>query len=196
MPRFASPAAFSAIRSSRRPTRPDTRSRVSSPTELELVDGDRLIGERDPDRRGVADRVIALVRTRGQQTHVDGVDDPIDFQMLEVGERADDVERSGGDGGRERRQLGHAQPDVRIQRAVVEAEGQIRVGRSGQRNAARAGQSSRGDDASIVAAQLLAAQAPGCSRTCPTGSSAMRRSFTEIARRHSGAGERRRRRQP
>ena len=40
MPRLASPAACSAIRSSLRPTVPDTRSRVSLADQLQLVDPD------------------------------------------------------------------------------------------------------------------------------------------------------------
>ena len=130
---------------------PPTRSRVSIADQLQLVDADLLLVEREADRRGVLHGVV-------EQPHVERIDRAVDEQMIEVGQLADDADRAAGDRGGERRQLRHEQADVGIERAVVEAERQLGVGLRRQRDAAGAGEREPRRGGVDLAAELVAAK--------------------------------------
>src|SRR5256885_12683048 len=66
--------------------------------------------------------------------------DLVDDEMIRIRELADDADGAGDHGGRERRQLRHEQPHVRIERRVVEAERQLGLGLRRQRDVAGAGE--------------------------------------------------------
>ncbi len=119
--------------------------------ELQVLDADDVLIEREPDRRRVSHRVV-------EQPHVEAVDGGVDQQTIDVGQLADDSNRAAGDGGREGRQLRHEQTDVRIERAVVEPERQLGVGLRRQRHAAGAGDRQPRRRRIDFAAQLVAAK--------------------------------------
>ena len=120
------------------------------PDELQLVDPDEPVIEREMNRRGVPQRVV-------EQAHLDRVDGAVDEQMIEVGQLADDPDCSAGDGGGERRQLRHEQTRVRIERAVVETKRDLGVRLRRQGDAAGAEDVEPRRRRGHFAAQLLAA---------------------------------------
>ena len=145
-------AACSAMRSSRRPTLPDDAQPRVVADQLQLA---RLSTWLIAATAGSAPRCGSRSRTAACR-RVSTV--PSTSRRSTSASSPDDADRSAGDGGRERRQLRHEQPHVRIERAVVEPERELRVGLRRQRDAARAGERQprrRGVD---LAAQLVAAQ--------------------------------------
>ncbi len=119
--------------------------------ELELVDLHLLLVERHPDRRRVAHHVV-------EQPHVERVHGAVDDEMIRIRELADDADGAGDHGCRERRQLRHEQPHVRIERGVVEAERQLGIGFRRQRDVAGAGERQARRRGVDLPAQIRAAQ--------------------------------------
>ena len=110
-----------------------------------------LLIERDVQRAAVSHRVV-------EQAHLQCVDRSVDQQVIEIGELADEANGAAPDRGGERRQLRHEQPHVRVERAVVKAEGDFGVGLGGQGNPSGAGDREPRRRRRDVATQLLAAQ--------------------------------------
>src|SRR5262249_56632874 len=96
----------------------DAQLRGVGVDELQVVDPDALLLERDADRRAVSERIV-------EQRHVDGVDGPVDAQVLGVRELAREAERAARRRRRVRRQLRREDLQKRIERRVVEAELQL-----------------------------------------------------------------------
>ena len=119
--------------------------------ELQVLDPDHVLIEREPDRRGVAHGVV-------EQPHLDAVDGRVDEQMIDIGQLADDPDRAAGDGRRQRRQRREEQARRQIERAVVEPERQLGVGLRGQRDAAGAGDGELRRRRIDLADELAAAQ--------------------------------------
>src|SRR5262249_32893046 len=82
-----------------------------------------------------------------EEPHVERIDGSFDHEVIDVSELARYMNRAARDRRGEWRQLGYEQPHVRIERAVVEAKGQLGVGLRRQRDAASPGdrETGRGD---------------------------------------------------
>ena len=119
--------------------------------QLEILNLDRPPIERQVNRAVVAQRVV-------EQPHVERVDGRVDEQVIDVGELAHHANRAARHRGGVRRQVRQEQPDVRIERAVVEPERELGVGLRRQRDAAGAGQREARRRGVHVAAQFVAAQ--------------------------------------
>ena len=151
MPRFASPDRLQRDPLILQPDRAaDPQPRVFA-DQLQLLDANHVLIERQLDRPAVPDRVV-------EQPHLHAVDGAVDEQVVDVGQLADHADRSARHRGRCTATARHEQAHVRIERAVMEPERQLGVGLRGERDAAGAGdRQARRRDVDF-AAQLVAAE--------------------------------------
>ena len=89
--------------------------------QLELLDAEDLAVQHEPDGPGVAHGVV-------EQPQIQAVHGRVHQEVIDIRERADDADGAAGHGGRERREPGLEQADVRVERGVVETQRQLGLG--------------------------------------------------------------------